>query len=229
MNSTDNTFYITDFDRTLVDSDKLLEVFIEITEEHFAIPREQIEKADRDIKQRGDSFDTAGYVRDHLAEEGKSEEWDALEKQFIHECRSLNMLLPGAKELLDWYAANGKRYGILTYGNHLWQGIKLTAAGFNHVDHIIMDYKEKGRLIKHWRLEDGTFRMPHEFGGGIVDKIILLDDKAVSFSEFPNSPSEGYWVVDQTKALPSQSGEVPSNVYNMNNLFEVVEKLNMNS
>lgn len=215
-------FYIVDFDRTLVDTDKLNEVFIEVAEQYGAISREQILKADADVKRTGDSFDTAGYVRDRLAAEGRGEEWEALEKQFIHESRSLNYLLPGAPELLEWLAANGKRYGILTYGNPLWQRIKLTAAGFNHVRHIIMEQKEKGRFISSWRRADDTYRIPEALGGGDASHVILIDDKALSFSQFPLVNATGYWVCDPNHELEVQKGEVTENVHRYNNLFDLV-------
>ncbi|MCA9327734.1 HAD hydrolase-like protein, partial [Candidatus Saccharibacteria bacterium] len=163
-------FYIVDFDRTLVDSDKLTEVFIEIADQYGAISREQVAKADADMKQTGDSFDTAGYVRDHLTREGRMDAWEDLEKQFIHECRSLNMLLPGAAELLEWLAQHGKRYGILTYGNPLWQRLKITAAGFKHVRHIILEQKEKGKLVSSWQENNGIFRIPEALGRGRVER-----------------------------------------------------------
>lgn len=225
VDKSDHPFYIVDFDRTLVDSDKLLEVFIEIANNYFNIPRAQIEKADADIKKKGDSLDTAGFVRDHLIDEGRSEEWADLEKQFIHESRALNYLLPGAGELLEWLAANGKRYGILTYGNPLWQHLKLTASGFNHVRHIILVDKEKGKFISNWQLPDGSFRIPDSLGRGDANSIIMIDDKAVSFAGYPNSPSRGYWVLDPSKELPSQQGEVPSNVSHYSDLFTVIQDL----
>lgn len=215
-------FYIVDFDRTLVDSDKLLEVFIEITEQHIGIPKEQIEAADRDIKNRGDSFDTAGYVRDHLTQDGRREEWEVLEKQFIHESRSLNYLLAGAAELLDWLDSNKKPYGILTYGNPLWQRLKLTAAGFNHVPHIVMQQKEKGKLVSGW-LKEGMFDIPQELGGGHSRAVVMIDDKAVSFADFPEAPSRGYWVLDPSHELPSQQGSVPANVTRHSDLHSVLE------
>lgn len=221
----DHQFYIVDFDRTLVDSDKLLEVFIEIANRYFDIPREQIEKADADVKKKGDSLDTAGFVRDHLSNQGRSEEWANLEKQFIHESRSLNYLLPGAAELLEWLAANGKRYGILTYGNPLWQHLKLTASGFNHVRHIILVDKEKGKFVNNWQLPDGTFRIPDALGRGDASSIIMIDDKAVSFVGFPSLPSRGYWVLDPSNELPSQQGEVPKNVSRHHDLFKVIQDL----
>lgn len=222
---TAHEFYIVDFDRTLVDSDKLTEVFIEVAEQYGAISREQIAKADADMKQIGDSFDTAGYVRDHLTAEGRLDAWEDLEKQFIHECRSLNMLLPGAAELLEWLAQHGKRYGILTYGNPLWQRLKITASGFKHVKHIIMEQKEKGKLISSWRQPGGTFRIPEALGRGEVDRIVMMDDKAVSFAGFPDGTSKGYWVLEPGRELPSQKGEVPINVVRVSNLYEVIEHL----
>jgi phosphoserine phosphatase len=220
-----NEFYIVDFDRTLVDSDKLTEVFIEVADQYGAISREQVAKADADMKQTGDSFDTAGFVRDHLTNEGRIDLWQDLEKQFIHESRSLNMLLPGAEELLEWLAQHGKRYGILTYGNPLWQRLKLTAAGFKHVRHIIMEQKEKGKLITSWQQPDGTFRIPESLGRCEVERVVMIDDKAISFAGFPDGPSKGYWVLDPNNELPSQKGEVPVNVVRVSNLFEVITHL----
>lgn len=221
----ENEFYVVDFDRTLVDSDKLLAVFIEVARHYIDISDEQIAKADNDVKQRGDSFDTAGYVRDQLASRGESDKWNDLEKRFIHESRALNYLLPGAAELLEWLSENGKNYGILTYGNPLWQRLKLTAAGFNHVQHIIIEQKEKGKLISTWLNLEGVFRIPDAFGRGSADKIIMIDDKAVSFEGFPSGVSKGYWVLDSSNELPSQQGTVPSNVMRVNNLYEVLKRL----
>lgn len=219
-----NKFIIVDLDRTLVDSDKLLEIFIEISNEFIQIPKEQIEAADRDVKLRGDSFDTAGFVRDFLNASGQIELWDKLTKKFISESRHLNYLLPGAAELLDYLNNGGHKYGILTYGNPLWQHLKLSASGFNHVPRIVMEQKEKGRLIRSW--QDGDkFVIPEEFGGGTYDSVILLDDKAVSFAEFPDSPSRGIWVLDPDSELPSQQGEVPENVHRVHSLAGVVELL----
>ena len=221
----DAEFYIVDFDRTLVDSDKLTEVFVEIAEEYNAISKERVLKASEDMKLIGDSFDTAGYVRDHLNEQNRGEEWDRLEKQFIHESRSLNYLLPGATELLEWLAANGKHYGILTYGNPLWQHLKLTAAGFNHTKHMVLEQKEKGRLISSWQKSDGSFRLPDALGKRSAGRIVLIDDKAVSFDGFPAGPSKGFWVLDPAHELLSQRWSVPENVVRESNLYDVIQKL----
>lgn len=215
-------FYILDFDRTLADSDKLLEVFIQVSEEFLAIPRSVIEAADADVKKRGDSFDTAGFVRNYLIEHDRLDQWDSLVKRFIHESRSLDMLLPGANELTNLLDSRGDRYGILTYGNPLWQGLKLSAAGFNHVPHIVTTNKRKGALISTWQLDDESFAIPQELGGGVADLVVLIDDKAVSFADFPPLPSYGFHVLDLQNALPAQIGDIPDNVTAVTSLLDVV-------
>ena len=223
--SSTDTFYIVDFDRTLADSDKLLQVFIEITNQYIVLPLSQVEKIDTDVKAKGDSFDTASYVRNHLADQDQLDIWDRLQKQFIHESRALNMLLPGASELLHVLNQNQLSHGILTYGNPMWQHLKLAAAGFNHVHRIVTTNKHKGLLISSWLKEDGLFHLPQEFGGGTTHKIVLIDDKAASFEGFPSKPSMGYQVLDLATALPAQLGDVPSNVMHVTTLREVIDSL----
>lgn len=218
-------FTIVDFDRTLADTDKLNEVFFAIVEQYDIVSRADLEKADADVKLSGDSFDTAGYVRETLLAAGRGADWSRMEKQFIHESRALNMLLPGAAELLAMLAERNALYGILTYGNPLWQHLKLAAAGFNHVPRIVMTHKEKGRLVSSWQQSDGSFTLPNEFGGGTVDAIMMIDDKAVSFVDYPGMPSYGYWVLDPARELPSQQGSVPANIVRVPDLAAVITDL----
>lgn len=215
-----DTFYIVDFDRTLADSEKLFDMFVAVVQRYTTIPEQQITAAHEQMIAKGDSFDTASFVRDHMREVGEGERWNELEKQFIRESRSLDMLLPGARDLLDTFRTHGKRFGILTYGNPLWQHLKLSAAGFNHLPRIIMVQKQKGRLVSSWQQPDGSFHIPQEFGGGTADRIVMLDDKAISFEGFPGLPSVGYHVVDRAHLLPSQEGDVPSNVTHCTTLSE---------
>jgi FMN phosphatase YigB (HAD superfamily) len=217
-----DTFYILDFDRTLADTDKLLEVFIQVANQYIDLSPQQVTAADASVKQTGDSFDTASYVRDYLREHDRDDAWDQLERQFIHESRSLDMLLPGAAELLSALDTQGAQYGILTYGNPPWQHLKLTAAGFNHIPRIVITTKQKGILINSWQQTDHTFALPQEFGGGTAKEIVLVDDKAVSFDGFPSVSARGYWVLDPAHELPSQQGSVPANVARFANLSEVL-------
>lgn len=219
--SKDHPFYVLDFDRTLADTDKLLDVFIQIANQYVDLPQKTVEAADANVKQTGDSFDTATYVRDYLREHNRAEAWERLERQFIHESRALDMLLPGAAELLETLESRDINYGILTYGNPPWQHLKLTAAGFNHVPRIVIVTKQKGVIMRSWQQPDGTFRLPREFGGGEASEIVLVDDKAVSFEGFPDISARGYWVLDPARELLSQQGEVPATVQRLKALDEL--------
>ncbi len=220
-----STFYIVDFDRTLADSDKLLGVFIEVVNQYIDLPMKKVHQIDADVKAKGDSFDTATFVRDELAAQSRASEWDKLQQQFIHESRSLNMLLPGAAALLEFLDGRGDRYGILTYGNPLWQHLKLSASGFNRVKRIVTTNKHKGVLISTWQQRSGVFALPSELGGGVAARVVLIDDKAASFDGFPGEPSCGYQVLDYAAALPAQLGRVPRNVVHVTRLEELIDLL----
>ncbi len=217
-----NTFFVVDFDRTLVDSDKLLEVFVEIASRYSTISSEQVRKLDFEIKQRGDSLFLAQYVRETLNDEGRLSDWEKLEKDFIREARHLNFLLLGADEFLEWLTLNNRDFGILTYGDPLWQKLKLSATGFNHVRHIVTEHKEKGKLIAKWLQDDGGFTVPKEYGGGTYEKLVLIDDKAVSFKDMP-SIAIGYWVLASGHELPSQVGDTDHNVTRYDNLLDILK------
>ena len=217
-----HTFFVLDFDRTLADSDKLLRAFIEVVNQYIDLPLEQVEKMNADVRRKGDSFDTATYVRDRLLAHHTKEDWDRLEKQFIQESRPLDMLMPGAAELLDFLEENQLPYGVLTYGNPLWQRLKLAASKFNHVRRIVTTNKYKGELIASWQQENGAFILPGEFASAHAQRIVLIDDKAQSFRGFPEQNAIGYQVVDYAQLLPAQSGALPRNVTHLPSLSELI-------
>lgn len=226
MTASDDAFYVVDFDRTLADTDRMFEVFLQVADEYITIPRHQIEAAAADVKRRGDSFDTAGYVRNYLIGQGRLDDWDRLTHRYVCESQSLDMLLPGAAELLGALRSQPLKYGILTYGNPLWQRLKLSAVQLQRIPHIVMTTKDKGRLIGGWQGQDG-FSLPSRLGGGTAERIVLIDDKAASFEAFPGVPSWGYWVLPEGPELPSQQGRVPGNVSRVSSLYEVARRLNL--
>lgn len=220
-----DTFYIIDFDRTLVDSDTLLEIFISVASQYGDISYEQIKKIDIDKKSKGISFDAAEYVHEALSKSGSFAQWSQLEQHYRWECRARSVLMPGAAQLLDSLQVSTRQYGILTYGDPMWQKLKLSASGLGRVPRIVTTQKTKGGLIAGWQNDDNLFELPDEFGGGLATRIILIDDKAMSFEGFPGEPSRGYHVMDNKTALPAQRGVVPHNVMQVASLYEVIKLL----
>lgn len=219
------TFYILDFDRCIGDTDKLFDAFERTIVNHTGLTAWSLRNVRHEVEAVGDSFDTATYVRAQLHLENQEAKWQELEQDFVSSCKEKNMLNPGARELIDWLKEHNFPYGILTYGEPTWQKLKLRAAGLGDMPQLITDNKHKGSLIQTWRQSDGFFTLPQELGAGKYASLVLIDDKAVSFDNFPSYPSEGYWVLAKNRVLPSQEGSVPTNVQRVASLRELKKVL----
>lgn len=218
-------FYLLDFDRCLVDTERLFDMFVEVVTHYTSIPMSELKAADRDMKRRGDSFDTASFVRERLLELGDVIVWEKIVQEFIEKVGETDVLMLGARQLIDRLDSRQLHYGVLTYGNPLWQDIKLRACGLSDLPTYIAPRKEKGLLIQSW-LQSGVFLLPKELTGVWTKALVLVDDKAVSFDGFPSLPSRGFWVLDDTQPiLPSQQGGVLSNVKRVQNLTDVINTI----
>lgn len=220
-----DTFYILDFDRCIGNTDKLFDAFERTVVDHTGLTAWSLRNVRHEVEAVGDSFDTATYVRAQLHLANEEQKWRALERDFVSSSEKETMLTPGAQELLDWLNSNNLPYGILTYGEKIWQKLKIQAAGLKEVPQLITTNKHKGSVIQEWQRTDGVFKLPDELGGGLYRSLVLIDDKAVSFDNFPPLPSTGYWVLPRGHVLPSQAGEVPGNVTRLASLKSVREHL----
>lgn len=89
--------------------------------------------------------------------------------------------------------------GILSYGDAIDQHMKIQLIGLENVPLYIADTPDKAWLIRSWRLPDGRFQLPDEFGGHIVDTVILEDDKLRAFEGLPES-AYGVWITQYEDA-----------------------------
>lgn len=223
-----NIFYILDFDRCIADTNALFDEFEREVVAHTGLTAWSLRNVRHEVEAVGDSFDTATYVRAQLELGNLQGEWNQIVDGFIEVCKGKDMLNPGARELMAWLEEREIPYGTLTYGEEMWQRLKLQAAGLSDMLCLITDDKRKGDIVQSWKNSEGKFELPRELGGGIYDKLVLVDDKAVSFDDFPSLPSHGYWVLSTRHELPSQSGEVPGNVKRVESLNDLLEILNKN-
>lgn len=110
-----------------------------------------------------------------------SQETDSIVvERFLAKTSNANYLLPGAKELLRFLDDFLIAHGILTYGDSVWQELKLRAARLDQVPYLITDDKAKGRLISSWN-QEGVYRLPAELGAGEYQHLMLVDDRIHSF------------------------------------------------
>lgn len=187
------TFYILDLDRCLGDTNKLQELLEEVLEQEIGFDRQAIVNARREYEESGESFDTVIAVEDILDRQGKNgrELWAHIERVFVEESKRRDMLLPYARELLDFLQERHDYFGIVTYGGNLWQRVKMAATGLAKIPYIVTPIKEKSKLLSSWQLHDGSFSLPEALsadGFALQAKhLTFIDDKPVSFMGLPQA------------------------------------------
>lgn len=152
---------------------------------------------------------------DQLLEQGLGRSAALAEFRRTHQVTELgqNYLLPGALNLLRFLQQNQVRHGILTYGQSDWQQTKLAVAGLAAVPTLITDRTDKGALIASWH-QVSSYQLPVELGGGQVERVVLIDDKAYSF-EGLSADALGFYCGQDDQA------ELPVNVQAVSSLSEV--------
>ncbi len=223
MDEVTQTFYAIDFDRCLSDTDKLDKIFYQLAGEYKELDSDGLLKARNDIEDKGGSFDQVKALEQLLSTERLQELFD----EFIKRSLSEDTLSAGASELLKSLELNRKTFGIVSYGNSEWQSIKMKASGVDKIPALITDHKRKGEIIAGWQQSDKTFTIPPVLmADGVsiqVATVVLIDDKAIAFSDLPTE-ARGYWAQPLSGVLlPSQMGEIPGNVHIAHGLSEIID------
>lgn len=227
-----DTFYILDFDRCLADTNKLDAAFLrQIDAQSIGIDTQAVSAARRDAEARGESFDTAMYVRTMLAKRGEEgdQEWTTLLDSFIAATAHDDMLLPFARELIDYLQKRQYRFGIVTYGGRIWQLTKMSAAGLIELPHIVTSVKEKGVLLASWVQEDSSFLIPRELTGDEDDvrarRLVFIDDKPISFTGLPPNV-DAYCAITPGVTWPEEVlSALPAHVTVTKGLGSIIELL----
>lgn len=223
-----DTFYILDFDRCLGDTTKLQQELERAIERKTSINPEQLALARREVELSGGSFDAATYVQGVLKESKTSTTWSEICQDMISHARESDMLEPGAGELIDALRSHDEKFGILTYGGAEWQYTKLAAAHMEDLPVVITDDPGKGRIIASWKTSEDVFLIPKDLSGEegmTARKIVLIDDKALSFRGIPSGVSGFHVLRSDRKVMPSQQGDLPDGVVRVDGLTKVIELL----
>lgn len=223
-----DTFFVLDFDRCLGNTDKFHQILERVITEETSLTAEEIQTGRRLIEEVGKSFDTISFMRKSLKDRGSSTSWLDIQKRFVEQAKKEDVHQPFANELLATLDKMEIPYGIVTYGGETWQLAKLEAAGFLSIPHIVTNIKEKGELLSGWRQGEGFIIPPaltKDFRPLRVNKIIFLDDKAVSFQDMPEGVV-GVHIQDPSgEVLPSQAGTLPAGVTSVTGLKGAIELL----
>jgi len=108
-------------------------------------------------------------------------------------------MMPGARERIayaeTWQLADDytPAWGIFTYGDPVDQLMKLRILELEDAPVYICETPGKARVIHSWVQPDGRFRLPQEFGGVVVNRLTLEDDKLRAFEGLPVHVT-GFWI-----------------------------------
>lgn len=218
----EEVFYAIDFDRCLSDTDKLDKIFYRLANDEYPqLDATELLRARNEVEDTGRTFDQIGALQKIFNESELADFLDVFISRAVQE----DVLSPGARDLLKALEERNLAYGIVTFGGIRWQQVKIKASSVDSIPTLITDHTGKGEIIATWQQPDGTFLIPSDLTTRelYVKTVVLLDDKAIAFKGLPQA-SRGYWVQSTTKPLlPSQNGDIPSNVRIAHGLEQVIE------
>lgn len=208
MKTNPTVFHILDLDRTLLDTAKLAHYLKEIIARRDVKLSQDIDTELTKYAHEKKSF----FIFEYIAERIGHEKLDSYIHELNYTAPASELLLPGACERIAYAKSQpGWSVGILTYGSPRDQKVKLKLAGLQMERCLITDNPKKGSLIASWKLANGTYKLPIEFGGHTVDALTLDDDKLIAFSDLPEDVL-GQWVTHASIGGAVEMQKLPSNV-----------------
>lgn len=216
-----DVFFVLDLDRTLIDTLRSAAIYIDVVK---AVSSSLSEEVDNELQRNelmGTSFSIHAFVRERIPE-GKLHK---IEAAYLAEARTQDLLTKNAYLLLEWLEAEGRSYGILSYGSENGQDLKLKGAKLDHIPRIITLEPDKGRVIASWLTEDGLFQIPKELDSlmPVVETVVLVDDKQKSFAGLPEN-ARGYWFTQKTLENPAENIHVVHDLSEIINQEQLIDK-----
>lgn len=225
-----DTYFVLDFDRCIGDTDKARQILWSVCENETAITAQELQSAKDAMEAKGYTFDVVGYVAKQLVHQKSEKTWQDIRRVYVAVAKLQGILEPYVDEFLEACETRHIPYGVLTYGKEPWQLTKLEAAGLfdRHVPFEVTQIERKGTLLSGWKHGDGFIVPPaltRDFQPLKVKEIVFLDDKPRSFIGIP-SGVRGICVRPTSYApLPSQQGELPAGVREVQGLRGAIELL----
>lgn len=219
------TFQLIDLDRTLFDTSRFAKA---ITDEINLSEPGVGTKLNAMFEEAYKNEETFFMLR-YLRQEHGDAWFEALVLKAVAKIGAATLLLTGVKErlaLADSATSYRPSWGILTYGDDIDQRMKTRLVGLDDAPILLTSTPDKAKLIQSWQNPDGTFQLPSEFGGGIVDALTFEDDKLRAFAGLPKGVT-GFWVTQDVHAVEklAELHNTEGLVMPVKNLFEVANKL----
>lgn len=216
-----DTFYVIDFDRCLGSVDASFSLLQSIIADRGIVSSEEFAKVRAATEAQGKSFTVFGYLKDYTTDEVTQ----SIVDEFVRRGLAMpgRLLEAGARNFIDWLDEQNKKYGIMSYGDPVWQPTKIAAAGLGNIAYEIIGDPYKAHEIASWYSKtDMLYHLPQVFGGVIVRTIVLIDDKASAFDDLPEN-TRGYWVLKNGHILPFQEGTVPPIITTVEQIDKIID------
>jgi hypothetical protein len=214
MKASPTVFHILDLDRTLLDTSKLAHHLKEIIAHRDPELAHDIGIEIAKHVEKGTSF----FIFEFIAEHIHADQFERYINELNYIAPASELLLPGATERIAFAKSRpGWSAGILTYGASRDQKVKLKLAGLQMERYIITDTPKKGAIIASWKLPNGKYKLPIEFGGHTVDQLTFDDDKFIAFKDLPEDVL-GQWVTHASIGGTNDMKYLASNVRPVPNL-----------
>lgn len=216
-----SVFQLIDLDRTLFDTSKFAKA---ITDEINKTQPGLGTKLDERFEAAYEKEETFFLLR-YLRRE-KGNEWlEDLVDRIVEKHSKSYFLIKGTHERLafaDTMSGMSPSWGILTYGDTTDQYMKMKIIGLEEAPVYFSHTPNKSEVLQSWKKDDGKFHLPKVFGGGVVEALLLEDDKLRAFQGLPGGVY-GIWIAAPGKENHGNSVDIPGNVYLSQNLFESIE------
>ncbi len=204
--------YVIDLDRTLVDTDKIVEMLaISLNQQGYdgsalidKIEKARLSESDINAKEAIDSL-------------GKGV-WESVWEYFRNEAKKKTLVFDDAQLFLDSLKSAKAPHIILTFGiSKDWQDLKLMSTGLDRVPTIVTGSREKGKTINSWKGNAGVY-VPPGFAELSASSVVLVDDRPNAFSDITGNDLKGY-LLDRVGELGPF--KPPANVRIISSLSEV--------
>jgi len=229
----EKTAFSLDLDRFVLNTELGTEIYVSVVKDFDYVIGMLTEQKYKDCVAIGESFDARSFVAELVTPENLKK----LDEANSEAVKGVDLLNPGAKELIEYVAGESIGF-ITTYAkNPETQVRKMTDAGIvGYVPYLVTDQLAKGKIFNIWKDPDGGFNIPlneitfpasqyRDMEETLhVDRIAHGDDKASSFEGAPNEEFTGYLYRNpEYDVLPSQTGEVPDSGIVVASLRQIID------
>lgn len=226
---TTSLFQLIDLDRTLFNTSLFVKMVCNQVDTFQPGLGADIDARFEEAYKQEKTFFALAYIREKLGDE----RYSAFVEAVLRNNTAETFLLPGAQERLAFAqqfsqvssSVEGWGFGLFTYSQYPEdQYLKTRLTGLDRLPMYIGATADKTDIIRSWQTAEGTFQLPPELGGAIVNVVTLEDDKLRAFKDLPDN-AYGFWLTQYEDADERLKASGYRNVTIVHDLYESMAAL----